>query len=622
MSQVTLDSTRSLLRFLTCGSVDDGKSTLIGRLLYDAQLIFEDQLRGITIESQRKLGDEAALDLSLLVDGLQAEREQGITIDVAYRFFSTAKRRFIVADTPGHEQYTRNMATGASTADLAVLLVDARKGLLVQTHRHSCIASLLGIRHVVLAINKMDLVDFDEQIFRTIETQYREFARQLNFTSITAIPLSALNGDNVFRHSNNMPWYQGSTFMSFLEDVDVDAAREPEPFRMPVQWVNRPHQDFRGFSGTISAGIVTVGDQVRIQPMGTIAHIQRIAHYDGDKNSAARGEAVTLVLDREVDVSRGAVICSAQQPASVAERIEAHVLWMHESPVQPGRQYLCKLGTATVPAVITKISGKIDVNSMQQLTTEQLEMNEIGICVVQFESQIPHDVYTTNRHMGGFIFIDRISNETVAAGMIISDVSIARNITWQQHDVSKATRSALKNQKPGVLWLTGLSGAGKSTIANLVERALAAEGKHTYILDGDNIRHGLSSDLGFAAADRIENIRRVSEVARLLTDAGLIVIVSLISPYQSERDRARRTIVTGEFIEVFIDTPLAECERRDPKGLYRRARAGEIRGMTGIDSPYEAPSNPEMHIETVNRTPEESAIMIVEWLRTHGHLQA
>jgi bifunctional enzyme CysN/CysC len=426
---------------------------------------------------------------------------------------------------------------------------------------------------VVLAINKMDLVDFDERIFRTIETQYREFARQLNFTSITAIPLSALNGDNVFRHSNNMPWYQGSTFMSFLEDVDVDAAREPEPFRMPVQWVNRPHQDFRGFSGTITGGSVTIGDQVRIQPMGTLAHVQQIAHYDGEKNSAARGEAVTIVLDREVDVSRGAVICSATQPASVAERVEAHVLWMHESPVQPGRQYLCKLGTATVPAVITKISGKIDVNSMQQISAEQLEMNEIGICVVQFESQIPHDVYTANRHMGGFIFIDRISNETVAAGMIISDISIARNITWQQHDVSKATRSALKNQKPGVLWLTGLSGAGKSTIANLVERALAAEGKHTYILDGDNIRHGLSNDLGFAATDRIENIRRVSEVARLLTDAGLIVIVSLISPYQSERDRARRTIVTGEFIEVFIDTPLAECERSAETGRLNEQTA-------------------------------------------------
>ncbi|MCX6014868.1 MAG: sulfate adenylyltransferase subunit CysN [Chloroflexales bacterium] len=622
MSQVTLDSTRSLLRFLTCGSVDDGKSTLIGRLLYDAQLIFEDQLRGITIESQRKLGDAAALDLSLLVDGLQAEREQGITIDVAYRFFSTAKRRFIVADTPGHEQYTRNMATGASTADLAVLLVDARKGLLVQTHRHSCIASLLGIRHVVLAINKMDLVDFDEQVFRVIETQYREFARQLNFTSITAIPLSALNGDNVFRHSNSMPWYQGSTFMSYLEDVDIDASREPEPFRMPVQWVNRPHQDFRGFSGTISGGTVTIGDQVRIQPMGTTAQIQRIAHFDGDKTSAVRGEAVTLVLDREVDVSRGAVICSAAQPASVADRIEANVMWMHESPAQPGRQYLCKLGTSTVPAVITKISSKIDVNTMQQMSAEQLEMNEIGICVVQFESPIPHDIYTSNRQTGGFIFIDRVSNETVAAGMIINDVNAARNITWQQHDVSKATRSALKNQKPGVLWLTGLSGAGKSTIANLVERILAAEGKHTYILDGDNIRHGLSSDLGFAATDRIENIRRVSEVARLLTDAGLIVIVSLISPYQSERDRARRTIVTGEFIEVFIDTSLAECERRDPKGLYRRARAGEIRGMTGIDSPYEAPINPEIHIETVNRTPEKSAILIVEWLRNRGHLHA
>lgn len=622
MSQVTIDSERSLLRFLTCGSVDDGKSTLIGRLLYDAQLIYEDQLRGISIESQRKLGDANALDLSLLVDGLQAEREQGITIDVAYRFFSTAKRRFIVADTPGHEQYTRNMATGASTADLAVLLVDARKGLLVQTHRHSCIAALLGIRHVVLAVNKMDLVEYSETVFRTIEAQYREFAKKLNFTSITAIPLSALDGDNVFKHSANMPWYQGSTFMTFLEDVDVNADRPAEPFRMPVQWVNRPHQDFRGFSGTVVGGTVTVGDSITIQPMGTSAAVARIVQLSGDMQSAQRGDAVTIVLDREVDVSRGAVLCDSQAVTSNASRVEAHVLWMHEQPIQPGRQYLCKLGTSTVPAVITKIAHKIDVNSMDPIPAEQLDMNEIGVCVVQFESPIPHDNYAQNRHMGGFIFIDRISNETVAAGMILRDVVTSRNITWQQLDVDKRTRAQLKNQKPCVLWLTGLSGAGKSTIANLVERALTAEHKHTYILDGDNIRHGLSSDLGFAATDRIENIRRVSEVARLLTDAGMIVIVSLISPFQSERERARRTLVDGEFIEVFIDTPLAECERRDPKGLYRRARAGEIRGMTGIDAPYEAPQAAEIHIETVNHTPESSALIIVQWLRDHGYLHA
>lgn len=622
MSHVTLDSERTLLRFLTCGSVDDGKSTLIGRLLYDAQLIYEDQLLGISKESQRKLGDAAALDLSLLVDGLQAEREQGITIDVAYRFFSTAKRRFIVADTPGHEQYTRNMATGASTAELAVLLVDARKGLLVQTHRHSCIASLLGIRHVVLAVNKMDLVEFSEEVFRTIEAQYREFAKKLHFTSITAIPLSALNGDNVFRHSPNMPWYQGSTFMTFLEDVNVNADAYEEPFRMPVQWVNRPHQDFRGFSGTIVGGSVNVGDAISIQPMGTNAVVARIVQFAGEKSVAHRGEAITIVLDREVDVSRGAVLCGTAHGASNASRVEAHILWMHETAVQPGRQFLCKLGTSTVPAVITKITHKIDVNTMGATPTDQLEMNEIGVCVVQFESPIPHDLYSANRHMGGFIFIDRISNETVAAGMILSDVSQSRNITWQQLDVDKSTRAALKNQKPCVLWLTGLSGAGKSTIANLVERALTAEGKHTYILDGDNIRHGLSSDLGFAATDRIENIRRVSEVSRLLTDAGMIVIVSLISPFQSERERARRTLVDGEFIEIFIDTPLAECERRDPKGLYRRARAGEIRGMTGIDAPYEAPHNPELHIQTVQHKPESSALMIVEWLRDHGYLQA
>lgn len=621
MQQVTLDSQRSLLRFLTCGSVDDGKSTLIGRLLYDAQLIFEDQLRGITIESQRKLGDEAALDLSLLVDGLQAEREQGITIDVAYRFFSTAKRRFIVADTPGHEQYTRNMATGASTADLAVLLVDARKGLLVQTHRHSCIASLLGIRHVVLAINKMDLVNYDEKVFRTIEAQYREFAKQLNFTSITAIPMSALLGDNVFKHSSNMPWYQGLTFMTFLEEVDVTTEDSNTAFRMPVQWVNRPHQDFRGFSGTIAGGTVSIGDQISIQPTGTTAVVQQIVQYQKTLQQASKGEAVTIVLDREIDVSRGNVISSVVNPASNTDRFEAHLLWMAEQAVQPGRQFLCKLGTATVPAVITRISSKIDVNTFTQMPADRLEMNEIGVIVVQLETKIAHDVYQNNRDMGGFILIDRTTNETLAAGMILRDVVQVQNITWHRMDIDKSARANLKGQKPAVLWLTGLSGSGKSTIANLVERALWSEGKHTYILDGDNIRHGLSNDLGFTAEDRIENIRRVSEVSRLMTDAGMIIIVSLISPYQGERERARRT-VGNEFVEVFIDTPLDECERRDPKGLYKRARAGEIRGMTGVDSPYEAPNNPEIHVRTMERTPEESALYIVSWLRENGYLQS
>lgn len=620
MQQVTLDSERSLLRFLTCGSVDDGKSTLIGRLLYDAQLVFEDQLRGVAIESQRKLGDADALDLSLLVDGLQAEREQGITIDVAYRFFSTAKRRFIVADTPGHEQYTRNMATGASTADLAVLLVDARKGLLIQTHRHSCIASLLGIRHVVLAINKMDLVDYDEQVFRTIEREYREFARQLNFTSITAIPISALVGDNVFRHSPNMPWYQGLTFMSFLEEVDVSKELSDQAFRMPVQWVNRPHQDFRGFSGTVVGGTVHVGDQVVVQPSGAHAVVERIVQMGSELASATRDQAVTLVLDREVDVSRGNVLSHTNRPASTADRIEALVLWMQDSQVRPGKQFLCKLGTALVPAVITKIIGKIDVNTMEREATNELRLNEIGVCVVQFESRIPHDTYASNRDMGGFILIDRLSNETVAAGMISNDVNQTQNITWHQTSVDKQTRSLLKGQKPCVLWLTGLSGSGKSTIANLVEQALNADNKHTYILDGDNVRHGLSSDLGFAPEDRIENIRRVSEVARLMVDAGLIIIVCLISPFQSERQRARRIIGDGEFIEVFIDTPLEECERRDPKGLYRRARAGEIRGMTGIDAPYEAPDHAELHIQTMNQSPEDSAVLILQWLRDKGYL--
>jgi bifunctional enzyme CysN/CysC len=621
MQQVTLDTKRGLLRFLTCGSVDDGKSTLIGRLLYDAQLIFEDQLRGITIESQRKLGDEAALDLSLLVDGLQAEREQGITIDVAYRFFSTAKRRFIVADTPGHEQYTRNMATGASTADLAVLLVDARKGLLVQTHRHSCIASLLGIRHVVLAVNKMDLVGYDEKVFRTIESQYREFAKQLNFTSITAIPMSALLGDNVFKHSSNMPWYQGLTFMTFLEEVNVENQDEQGAFRMPVQWVNRPHQDFRGFSGTVVGGTIQIGDHISVQPRGTTAVVQQIVQFEKTLQSANKGDAVTLVLDREIDVSRGDVISSVVNPPSTTDRFEAHLLWMTDQPVQPGRQFLCKLGTSTVPAVITRITSKIDVNTFGQVPTDRLEMNEIGVVVVQLETKVAHDIYKHNRDMGGFILIDRTTNDTLAAGMILRDIVQVQNITWHRMDIDKAARANLKGQKPAVLWLTGLSGSGKSTIANLVERALWSEGKHTYILDGDNIRHGLSNDLGFTAEDRIENIRRVSEVSRLMTDAGMIIIVSLISPYQGERERARRT-VGDEFVEVFIDTPLEECERRDPKGLYKRARAGEIRGMTGVDSPYEAPNNPEIHVRTMERTPEESALYIVSWLRENGYLQS
>lgn len=622
MQQITLDSQRSLLRFLTCGSVDDGKSTLIGRLLYDAQLIFEDQLRGIHIESQRKLGDADALDLSLLVDGLQAEREQGITIDVAYRFFSTAKRRFIVADTPGHEQYTRNMATGASQADLAVLLVDARKGLLVQTHRHSCIASLLGIRHVVLAVNKMDLVEYSEEVFRNIEKAYREFAKQLHFTSITAIPMSALLGDNVFKHSTHMPWYQGLTFMSFLEEVDADPVSTDEPFRLPVQWVNRPHQDFRGFSGTIAGGTVRVGDDIAIQPTGTRAVVQRIVQYQAERDTASRGEAVTIVLDREVDVSRGNMLSSLAQPASTSDRVEAHVLWMHETPIQAGKQLLCKLGTALIPAVITRIIEKIDVNTMDKLPADALTLNEIGICVVQFESRIAHDNYLQNRDTGGFIFIDRLTNETIGAGMILRDAAGSQNITWHETDVDATARAQLKGQKPAVLWLTGLSGSGKSTIANLVERALWAEGKHTYILDGDNVRHGLSSDLGFKAEDRIENIRRVAEVSRLMADAGLIIIVSLISPFQSERERARRVLKSGEFIEVFVDTPLAECERRDPKGLYRRARAGEIRGMTGLDAPYEAPESPEIHVHTMAQSPEDSALQIVNWLRAAGYLHS
>jgi bifunctional enzyme CysN/CysC len=610
---------KSLLRFITCGSVDDGKSTLIGRLLYESKMLFEDQLSALEADS-RRIGTQAGgLDFALLVDGLAAEREQGITIDVAYRFFSTDRRKFIVADTPGHEQYTRNMVTGASTADLAVILIDARQGVLTQTRRHSYLVSLLGITQVVVAINKMDLMGYDEQVFRRIEAEYREFAERLALKNVTAIPLSALKGDNVTTPSGQMPWYRGPTLMAFLESVEVDQPRRAGgPFRLPVQWVNRPNLDFRGFAGTITSGRVSPGDRVRIQPSGRETAVARIVTRDGDLPRAVAGQAVTLVLADEVDVSRGDMISAADSPAEVADQFETTIVWMQDEPLIPGRSYLLKIGTSTAGATVTSIKYKVNVNSLEHLAARKLELNEIGVCNLSVDRPITFEPYRDNRESGGFILIDRISNHTIGAGMIHFALRRSRNIHIQHTDVNKAARSAAKGQKPCVLWFTGLSGAGKSTLANLLEKRLHAAGRHTYLLDGDNVRHGLNKDLGFTEADRVENIRRVAEVAKLMVDAGLIVITAFISPYRSERDLARSLLEPGEFFEIFVDTPIAVAEERDPKGLYRRARRGEIRNFTGIDAPYEAPEKPEVRAVTQGRTVEESLEDILDQLEALG----
>lgn len=611
---------KSLLRFITCGSVDDGKSTLIGRLLYESKMIFEDQLAQLAADS-KKVGTRGGdLDFALLVDGLAAEREQGITIDVAYRFFSTDRRKFIVADTPGHEQYTRNMVTGASTADVAVILIDARKGVLTQTRRHSYIVSLLGIRHVVLAINKMDLVDFSKQVYDTIVAEYRDFARQIGLEDIVPIPLAAVKGDNILEHSTRTPWYSGPTLMGYLESVEIEDDLQHKPFRLAVQWVNRPNQDFRGFAGTIASGVIRKGDAIRALPSGRQSRVARIITHDGDLELAVAGQSITLTLTDEIDVSRGDVLTAAASPAGVADQFQATLIWMHDEPMLPGRPYLIKLGARTVTGSITTPKYKVNVNTLEHLAAKQLDVNEIGVCNLSLDRAIAFDPYAENREMGGFILVDKLSNDTVGAGLLNFALRRAENIHWQALDVNKYARAGLKGQRACVLWFTGLSGAGKSTVANLVEKRLHAIGRHTYILDGDNVRHGLNKDLGFTDADRVENIRRVAEVSRLMVDAGLIVLVSFISPFRSERRLARELVQPGEFFEVYVDTPLEEAEKRDPKGLYGKARRGELKNFTGIDSPYEPPEKAEIHLRTALYSPEEAAEQILTTLRDAGML--
>ncbi|MCE5983579.1 sulfate adenylyltransferase subunit CysN [Pseudomonas wadenswilerensis] len=606
---------KQLLRFITCGSVDDGKSTLIGRLLYESKVLFEDQLGQLEADS-KKLGTQGEeLDFALLVDGLSAEREQGITIDVAYRFFATEKRKFIVADTPGHEQYTRNMVTGASTADLAVILIDARQGLLTQTRRHSYLVSLLGIRKVVVAINKLDLVSYSQAVFERIEAEYRAFAAQIGLQDIQCIPLSALRGDNMLETSPNTPWYQGPSLLAHLEDVPLEQARQSQaPFRLPVQWVNRPNLDFRGYCGNVAAGSVRVGERIRVLPSGQQSEITCILGSAGEQQQALCGQAVTLTLKDEIDISRGDLIALADAPPAVADQFEATLVWMDEEALLPGRPYLMKIGCRTVGMSCANLKHRVDVNSLEHLAAKTLELNGIGVCNLHLDRPIAFDAYADNRDTGGFIVIDRLSNRTVGAGMLHFALRRAQNVHWQAIDVNREAHAALKGQAPRMLWFTGLSGAGKSTIANLVERKLHALGRHTYLLDGDNVRHGLNRDLGFTEADRVENIRRVSEVARLMLDAGLITLVSFISPFRAERDMARGLAGDGNFLEIFIDAPLALAEQRDPKGLYLKARRGELKNFTGIDSPYEPPVAPDIHIDTQHETAEAAAERIVEAL--------
>jgi len=602
---------KDMLRFITCGSVDDGKSTLIGRLLWDSKLIFEDQLAALEADSKKVGTQGEEIDYALLLDGLQAEREQGITIDVAYRFFSTDKRKFIVADTPGHEQYTRNMVTGASTAGVAVILIDARKGVLTQTKRHSYLASLVGIKNIAVAVNKMDLVDYDQQRFDDICQDYAEIAKDLGFEEITYIPLSALKGDNVFEHSEQTSWYTETTLLNYLETVQVSDKTQDKPFRMRVQLVNRPNLDFRGFCGTIASGTVRVGDSVVIPSSGQQSRISQIVTMDGNLNQAYAGQAITLCLEDEIDISRGDMLTTPTDRPHHADQFEAKLVWMHEDGLLPGRSYLLKAGSATAQAQVTDLKRKVNVNTLQLEPGKTLEMNEVGICNISITRAISFDLYTENRHTGNFILIDRFTNATVGAGMINFPLRRSTNIHWQSVDIDKQSRAELKNQKAKVLWFTGLSGAGKSTIANLVEKKLHSMGKHTYLLDGDNIRHGLNRDLGFTDADRVENIRRIAETAKLFVDAGLIVLTAFISPFKSERNMARELLDDGEFIEIFVDTPLDVCEQRDPKGLYIKARQGELKNFTGIDSDYEVPENPEIVVDGADATAEELAEKIV-----------
>lgn len=606
---------KSLLRFLTCGSVDDGKSTLIGRLLYDSQLILDDQLASLKKESHNRTTGDEGIDFSLLVDGLTAEREQGITIDVAYRFFSTDKRKFIVADTPGHEQYTRNMATGASNADLALVLIDARKGVLTQTRRHSFILSLIGVKHVVLVVNKIDLVDYDQAVFDRIVAEYRAFAAPLGFKTLEAIPVSALRGDNMLAQSPNTPWYGGPALVPYLETIDVSEDRSAQPFRFPVQWVNRPNLDFRGFSGTVASGAIAVGDEVLIASSRKPAVVKRIVTMDGDLDQAIAGRAVTLVLDREVDISRGDVLSRPGETPEYSNQFQARVIWMSEEPAYPGRSYLLKVGAQTISATITDLKFRTNVNTLEQTAATKIDLNEVATVTLATDKPIAFDSYKTNALTGGFILVDRLSNATLGAGTIDFGLRRAQNLTYQAFDVNRDVRAAMKGQSPQIVWFTGLSGSGKSSVANLLERRLTAEGKHLYILDGDNVRHGLNKDLGFTEAARVENIRRVAEVARLMADAGLIVLVSFISPFRNERRLAREIAGDLRFSEVYVDTPIEVCEARDPKGLYKRARAGEIKNFTGIDSPFEAPEHPDLVLHGAQFEVAQLADQLYDWLK-------
>jgi len=606
---------KSLLRFITCGSVDDGKSTLIGRLLYDSKMIFEDQLAALEADSKRVGTQGENIDFALLVDGLAAEREQGITIDVAYRYFATDRRKFIVADTPGHEQYTRNMVTGASTADLAVILIDARKGVLTQTRRHSYLAHLIGIRNLVLAVNKMDLIGFDEAKYAAIVAAYGAFAASIGIKDVVAIPISGLGGDNISTRSAKMPWYTGTSLLEHLETVQFDAnAAQELPFRMPVQWVNRPNLDFRGFAGLIASGSVAPGDAIRVLPSGRMSAVTRIVSFDGDLPRAVAAQSVTLCLADEIDCSRGDVIVAADAPAEVADQFEATIVWMAEEPMLVGRQYWLKLGSQTTTASVHTPKYQIDVNTLEHLAAKTLELNSIGVANLVTDKPIVFEPYDSNRELGAFILIDKLSNATVAAGMLHFSLRRSQNIHRQALEISREAHAALKHQKPAVLWFTGLSGAGKSTIANLVEKKLHRMNRHTFLLDGDNVRHGLNKDLGFTAADRVENIRRIGEVAKLMTDAGLIVVTAFISPFRAERQLVRDMMAPGEFIEIYIDTPLEVAERRDVKGLYKKARSGKLQNFTGVDSPYEAPLSPEIHINTSVMTPGQAANLIVDRL--------
>ena len=606
---------KTMLRFITCGSVDDGKSTLIGRLLYDSKMIFEDQLDALQSDSKKVGTQGQEIDFALLVDGLAAEREQGITIDVAYRFFNTEKRKFIVADCPGHEQYTRNMVTGASTADLAVILIDARKGVLVQTRRHSYLCHLIGIRNLVLAVNKMDLVDYSQEVFDKIVADYAEFAQSIGIDSFTAMPISGFKGDNITTRSPNTPWYEGPTLVDHLETVEVNSARDAEkPFRLPVQWVNRPNLDFRGFSGLIATGSVKPGDAIRVLPSGKTSTVTKVVTMDGELDEALAGQSVTVCFADEIDCSRGDVIALADNPPQAADQFESTIVWLNDEPLHVGRAYWLKLGTQTVSVTVQQPKYAVNVNTMEHIAVKTLDLNAIGVAEITTDKQVVFEPYAENRTLGGFILIDKITNATVAAGMIHFSLRRSQNVHWQALDISRDAHASLKNQKPAVLWFTGLSGSGKSTIANLVEKKLHRMNRHTFLLDGDNVRHGLNKDLGFTEADRIENIRRVGEVAKLMADAGLIVITAFISPFKADREMVRKMLPEGEFLEVFIDTPLEVAEARDVKGLYKKARSGDLKNFTGIDSPYEAPVNPEVRIDTTKMTPEDAANRIVDTL--------